>query len=260
MTEVDRPYAQGTPCWLDLLAKDQQAAMDFYSNLFGWTGERGPEEFGGYAMMMQRDKPVAGIGVASAPEGEPAPPHAWTTHLAADNADETAKRIVEAGGTLMIEPLDLGATGRMGIASDPTGAVFGFWQHGDFFGAELVKEPGALTWNECNTRDLPAASDFYRDAFGVTVEPLEGSKTYAAVKVADATVAGLQDISALYPEGVPAHWLAWFAVDDVDATAKKAKKLGGSITMKPTNAAPGRLASIADPWGAMFCVLKPGGK
>jgi hypothetical protein len=210
--------------------------------------------------MTLRDRPVAGIGHATPSEGEPAPQHAWITHLAAEDADATAKRIVEAGGTLLVEPLEIGPTGRMGVATDATGAVFGFWQHGDFYGAELIREPGTLAWSECNTRDLAGASAFYRDVFDVAVEPWEGTDTYAAVKVADKTVAGLQDITALYPESVPPHWMAWFAAADVDATAKKAKKLGGTIALKPQDAAPGRIATIADPWGGMFCLLRPSDK
>jgi uncharacterized protein len=257
MTEVDRPYAQGTPCWLDLMAKDQHAAMDFYQGLFGWAGEPGPAEFGGYAMMTLRDKPVAGIGPAMAPEGVPEPPHVWTTYLASDDADETAKLIGEAGGTLVFPPMDVGDAGRMAIAADPAGAVFGFWQYKDFFGAVVVNEPNTLLWNDCRTHDVPGAAAFYRDAFGVTVEPMEGAEGYFAYNVAGRTVGGMQDIDASFPENTPAHWMAWFSVDDVDATAAKARSLGGTITAPPQDSMPGRVATIADPWGAVFSVLKP---
>lgn len=29
-------YQPGTPCWVDLMAPDQRAALDFYCGLFGW--------------------------------------------------------------------------------------------------------------------------------------------------------------------------------------------------------------------------------
>jgi uncharacterized protein len=257
MTQVERPYAQGTPCWIDLMAKDQQAAIDFYRGLFGWSGERGPEEFGGYAMMTLRDKPVAGIGPSMAPEGMPEPPHVWTTYLASDDADDTTKLIGEADGTVMVPPMDVGDTGRMAIAADPTGTVFGYWQYKDFFGAQLVNEPNTLIWNECNTRDVPGATAFYRDAFGIAVEPMEGAAGYCALNVDGKTVGGMQDISSMFPEAVPAHWMTWFAVEDVDATVAKAESLGATITLPAQDGMPGRLAGICDPWGAMFCVLKP---
>src|SRR5207248_6091067 len=64
MPEVTAPYAPGTPCWVDLAAPDQQAAIDFYSGLFGWTGQIGPPETGGYAVCELKGKPVAGIMAA----------------------------------------------------------------------------------------------------------------------------------------------------------------------------------------------------
>ena len=257
MTEVDRPYVQGTPCWLDLMAKDQRAAMDFYKNLFGWAGEPGPEEFGGYAMLTLRDKPVVGIGPAMAPPGMPEPPHVWTTYLASDNAEATAKLIVEAGGTVLFPPMDVGDAGRMAIATDPTGAVFGFWQHKDFYGAVVVNEPNSLIWNDLKTRDVPGATAFYRDTFGIAVEPMEGAEGYFALNVDGRTVGGLQGIDAGFPADTPPHWMPWFYVDDVDATAAKAVSLGGSTPIPPQDSMPGRMAAIADPWGAVFSVLKP---
>ena len=58
----------------------------------------------------------------------------------------------------------------MAVFADPTGAVFGIWQPGTFLGAELVNEPGALAWNELNTRDLAGAKEFYGAVFGWAFE------------------------------------------------------------------------------------------
>jgi uncharacterized protein len=258
MPEVTAPYAEGTPCWVDLMAQDQRAALDFYKDLFGWSGEPGPAEFGGYAMMQQAGKPVAGIGPAMpAAEGMPAPPHVWTTYLSSDDADGSAKRITDAGGTVMVPPMDVGTEGRMMIAVDPTGAVFGVWGHRDFYGAQLVNEPGTLTWNECNTRDVPAASAFYEAAFGITTAPMEGMEGYYAINVGDKNVGGMQDITGRMPDDVPAHWMTWFAVDDVDSTADAAVKAGATIVVPPTDMGGMlRMAGIQDPWGAVFCVMK----
>jgi predicted enzyme related to lactoylglutathione lyase len=257
MSEVKQPYAPGTPCWIDLMAKDQQAAMDFYKDLFGWEGQKGPEEFGGYAMMNLRGKPVAGIGPAMAPEGMPEPPHVWTTYIATDDADVTTQRITEAEGTVMVPPMDVGDAGRMAIAADPAGAVFGYWQAKDFAGAVVVNEAGTLIWNECNTRDVAAASAFYQAALGIAAEPMEGVSGYYGLKVADRTVGGMQDMKTQFPDSVPPHWMTWFAVEDVDTVADTAVKSGGSIVIPVQDAPPGRMAGIADPWGAVFCVLKP---
>lgn len=259
MSETTKPYAQGTPCWIDLMARDQQAAIDFYKDLFGWEGEPGPGEFGGYAMMTLRGKPVAGIGPSMSPEGMPEAPHVWTTYLSTDDADQTTQQVQAAGGTVMVGPMDVGETGRMAIAADPTGAVFGYWQPKDFYGAVLVNEPSALVWNEVNTRDVPAATSFYQQALGIATEPMPGVENYSTLMVGGKPVGGMQEMGADFPAELPPHWMAWFAVDDVDSTVDAHVRAGGSVTVPPMQIAPGRMAGLADPWGAVFCVLKSDG-
>lgn len=58
MPDKNGPYKPGTPCWIDLMVPDQQAALDFYCDLFGWQGEVGPPEQGGYSVCTLKGKPV----------------------------------------------------------------------------------------------------------------------------------------------------------------------------------------------------------
>lgn len=260
MAEINAPYKQGTPCWIDLMAEDQQAAMDFYKDLFGWQGEVGPAEFGGYTAMELNGRPVAGIGPKMSQDGEPEPPHVWTTYLASADADESARRVAEAGGTVMVPPMDVASLGRMAVAVDPTGPVFGFWQNKEFIGAGVVNEPGALIWNECNTRDVPKAAEFYKAAFDIETKPMEGAENYNELKAAGRTVGGMQDMGSMFPDQVPPHWMVWLQVDDVDSTVDAAVRAGGSVTVPAMQIPPGRMAGIADPWGGVFCILKPEGR
>ncbi|MGH3765954.1 MAG: hypothetical protein ACRDS0_07460 [Pseudonocardiaceae bacterium] len=48
---------------------------------------------------------------------------AWTTYLASDDADGTAKSIANNGGTVLVEPMDVPGAGRMCIAGG--GSVLG---------------------------------------------------------------------------------------------------------------------------------------
>jgi predicted enzyme related to lactoylglutathione lyase len=261
MPEIKAPYAPGTPCWVDLMAQDQRAAMDFYGDLFGWQGEVGPAEFGGYAMMTRNGHPVCGIGPAMAPEGAPPPPHVWTTYLSTDDADATAQRITTAGGTLMFPAMDVGTQGRMLVATDPTGAVFGVWGHKEFFGTTLVREPGTLIWNECNTRDVETARRFYREALDLDTRPMEMEGTevqgYFGLVAGGETVGGMQDITGRFPDEVPPHWMAWFAADDTDSTVDAAVKANATVVVPPADQPYGRMAGLQDPWGAVFCILQP---
>ncbi|WP_354641756.1 VOC family protein [Kitasatospora camelliae] len=255
MPEVTTRYQPGTPCWVDLMAADQQAALDFYRDLFGWQGEIGPAEFGGYAVCTLNGRPVAGIGPAVAMGDQPPPPTVWTTYLATDDADATLAAVTENGGTVIAPVMDVGTTGRMLIAADATGAVFGAWQPVDFIGAQVVNEPGALTWNELYTSDPQLAQAFYPAVFGVRMPPREGERKHWGLDVAGRTVGGVRTLDDL-PPGTPSHWLTYFEVDDADSTVDALVRAGGSVLVPPFDAPYGRTAVVQDPQGSVFAMIR----
>ncbi|MFI6448446.1 VOC family protein [Kitasatospora sp. NPDC050543] len=257
MPEVTSPYEPGTPCWVDLFADDQQAALDFYRRLFGWEGEPGPAEFGGYAICSLNGKAVAGIAPKMPMDDRPPPPTVWTTYLAVGDADATQRKIIEAGGTMIAPTMTVGSVGRVGIAADPVGAVFGIWQPLDFFGAQVVGEPGAVVWNECNTSDVEASGRFYRDAIGLDHGPMADMEPYHGLTVDGRTVGGMQKIGEQFPPGTPPHWLVYFAVADVDATAATAAQAGGAVVKGPFDTPVGKMAVLRDPQGAMMMIMAP---
>ena len=83
----------------------------------------------------------------------PDQPAAWTIYLASDDADATAKLIVENGGSLLVEPTDIGDNGRMCVAVDTSGGVFGVWQAIETIGLEITDEPGSLVWTDARLTD-----------------------------------------------------------------------------------------------------------
>ncbi|MGV9265539.1 VOC family protein [Kitasatospora sp. NPDC003701] len=255
MPVVTAPYKPGTPCWIDLMASDQQAALDFYRDLFGWQGEVGPPEFGGYAVCALNGRPVAGIMAQTAPEGQPLPPVGWTTYLAADDADAAARSVAESGGTILYPVMDVGTVGRMLVAADPAGAVFGVWQKVDFIGAGIVNEPGALVWNELNTTDTDVAGAFYHRALGLRPATVQGLDGYFSLNVGDRTVGGMQRLPDYLAPGTPPHWMTYFSVDDTDSTVDALVRAGGSVIQPPFDMQSGRMAVVQDPQGAVFAVI-----
>ena len=139
----------------------------------GWdTRPAGPvEETAGYGFLMRDGKMVGGYGPTF--EGSPS---TWNSYITVSNADATAIKVGEAGGTVVAGPMDLPAeAGRMGMAVDPGGAFFSFIQHGaNSVGAQFLNEPGAWTWNHLNTRDLEQAKRFYGEVFGWEARVSEG--------------------------------------------------------------------------------------
>jgi uncharacterized protein len=255
MTEHDS-HPAGTPSWVDLGSPDPDASAEFYSGLFGWdVGEPGGPDTGGYRMAMLRGRPVAGIGASQA---EGAPPW-WTTYVTVDDADATAKVVEEAGGTVVVPPMDVMEFGRMAVFSAPGGATFSVWQPGLHHGAGIVDEPGTLTWNELMVRDLPKAKEFYQKVFGWGAKETDmgGGVVYTTWQLNDRSIAGAMPmVGDQWPAELPDHWMVYFNVDDCDETVAKAKELGAKVAHPPTDVpGVGRFSIINAPQGEVFSVL-----
>ena len=245
-------FPSGTPGWTDLAAPDVDAATRFYEGLFGWESfSPGPEDLtGGYRIFTKGGRQVAGYG----PPG-PGEPPSWRTYVIADDVDGTVEKIKGAGGNVMAQ-MDVMDQGRNAVFSDPTGAVCCLWEPGEHRGAQLVNEPGAMSWNELATRDTAAAKSFYGQAFGWEARDQDmGGMPYTTWVLGDHPVGGMFDMSGNLPGEIPPHWLTYFNVEDCDAVVAKAGELGGSALREPTDVAPGRFAVLSDPNGAAFAVI-----
>src|SRR6478672_10499386 len=272
-------YIPGVPCWIDTSQPDPEAAVPFYTDLFGWEFEdvMPPDSPGKYFIARRRGGQVAAVG--SQPEGAP-PMAVWNTYIWVESADEAADAVRAAGGQVLSEPFDVMDAGRMAVCSDPEGAVFCVWQAKHHKGARIVNEHASLNFNTLNTRDIEAAKAFYGSVFGWTVLDLGGGggvmwQLPGYGDFLEQSDPGLQErmVDSGAPEGfadvvaaaspiaddqpdVPAHWGVTFAVDDADATAEKAYELGGTIVVPPYDAPWVRMTVIADPHGAIFIASK----
>jgi predicted enzyme related to lactoylglutathione lyase len=138
MVARDTPWPAGTPAWVDVTVDDVPTAISFYRAMFGWDIEPGPPETGGYAICHKNGQIVAGLSPKFGP-GETST--VWTTYLAADDTAAVAARITAAGGQLLLEPVDVMDSGRMALAADTTGAVFGLCKAGRPAGSAWLTRP-----------------------------------------------------------------------------------------------------------------------
>jgi predicted enzyme related to lactoylglutathione lyase len=247
-------YAAGTPSWVDIGSPDLDKTHAFYTGLFGWERQEAgpPEETGGYGFYTVRGKLVAGYGPAQDPSGGVW----WTTYVDVDDADKTAEAVTANGGSVLAPPMDVMTAGRMAVFADPGGAAIAIWQPGEHKGAQLVNEPGALSWNELLTRDLAGARVFYQTVFGWG-EKNGPESPYAEFTVGDAVVAGAMAITPDMPAQVPAHWNVYFAVADLEGSVAKAAELGGQIRRPPFDIPDvGRAAIIGGPHNEGFSLFK----
>lgn len=253
MVQRDTAWPAGTPCWVDLGTDDVARAKAFYEAMFGWDTQVGPPEAGGYVMCQAQARPVAGIGPKMGPANAPT---AWTTYIASDDVDATASKITASGGHVMAEPFDVMDVGRMAVAADPGGAVFGVWQAMAHSGMQLANEPGSVCWNENMSRSFDANKAFYQSVFGYSYDDISGDDFgYATFKTTGDALGGIGDLGTAAPADTPAHWRTYFSVDDTDDAVDTATKLGGRVVAPAWDTPYGRMAILCDDQGAIFAVM-----
>jgi predicted enzyme related to lactoylglutathione lyase len=231
-------FAPGTFSWSELVTSDGDAAKAFYTALFGWEYEDSPIGEGQVYSMALLGGRYAGALYQSSDQ----PPH-WNCYVTVGDVDEVASR----AGDVVAEPFDVMSSGRMAVIRDPTGAILHLWQPRDHIGAGVVNADGALTWNDLTTPDPETAARYYGDLLGwTTIDVGEG---YRVIRNGERSNGGM-----LRHDG-PAAWTPYFGCHDLDATLAQVGELGGRILNGPLAVPNGRVAVVADPQGAVFCVL-----
>jgi uncharacterized protein len=114
-TLVNEP---GTINWNELLSSDPGVTR-FYSDVLGMSTSTMDMGIGPYTMFEVAGQPVGGT---IAPQ-MPGTPNHWHVYFGTDDADATAAKAAELGGSVVAPPFDT-PVGRMAVLSDPQGAVF----------------------------------------------------------------------------------------------------------------------------------------
>ena len=110
---------------------------------------------------------------------------------------------------------------------------------------------------ELSTTDVRKAKSFYSKLFKWKLKDFpqaEGPK-YSVIDVGKGTGGGLME--QMIPNAASA-WMPYVAVEDIEASTKKAKKLGATILKDVTEVADmGWLSIFIDPTGAMIGLWEP---
>jgi len=252
-------FVTGAPNWVDLGTSDIDGATSFYNGLFGWDFLSAGPEAGGYGFFQLAGKTAAG-GMQTSPEQGPP---SWNVFFQTPDADATAKAVEQSGGSVLMAPDDVMKEGRLAVFSDKAGVSFGVWQPGQLRGIDIAGDPGSLCWVELYTPDIAAAAAFYNSVLGLETSavPFPGG-TYTCVNPAeggeDSMFGGVVPLADDPMEReTGAYWLPYFEVTDTDAVVAKAEESGGTVRMPATSVEGiGRIAKLADPYGARFAVIK----
>ena len=116
---------------------------------------------------------------------------------------------------------------------------------------------GAFCWYELATTDTQAARAFYADVIGWSADDVPGMQ-YTLLKAGDAMVGGLMPLpDHVRAAGIPPHWIAYIAVDDVDQYTTRAQAAGATLRHGPADIqGVGRFAILTDPQHAAFTLFK----
>jgi len=118
---------------------------------------------------------------------------------------------------------------------------------------------GVPNWVETLQADPAAAVAFYAGVFGWEVVgpgEMPGGGEYFVARLRGRDVAGIGSRPADAPE-LPS-WVPYVQVDDIADAVARARDAGGAVPAEPFDAPPaGRIAALADPAGAVFCVWEP---
>lgn len=114
----------GALTWNQLSTGDPDAAIGFYTELFGWsTGA--PEGGEGAFWSFKNSEGWLTGGVSGLPPGADTPPN-WTPFFASADLSQHEARVTELGGTTLSPILPVPA-GELIVAQDDQGAVFGLF-------------------------------------------------------------------------------------------------------------------------------------
>ncbi len=254
-----KEHAPGTFCYVELITTDTDASGAFYCSLFGWNrSDQDMGELGLYTQFMLRDKVTAAMYKRTPEQASMNVPPNWGMYILVTDIDAATKRAAEIGGRILMDPMDIGESGRMSVLADPQGATFCLWQAKDHYGVQLRDEANTYCWGELMTSDVTAATEFYNKLldWGTNTSDTEGMRDYTVFMTETGPTAGMM---AITPEmgPIPSNWLAYFQVADCQKAEARAKELGATILV-PTTEIPsmGHFSVVQDPQQAVFGIFQ----
>lgn len=247
--------------WYELVTTDTQAAATFYNDVIGWNTQDSGVPGANYTLFRVKDQGVAGLMAIPSEAGGQGMHPFWIGYVAVDDVPLAVDRIVNAGGKLHRDPVEIPGVIYFAPVSDPqgTGFIVGKGLSQDPTAPLPPGTPGTVGWHELYTTDWEAAFDFYHDQFGWTRDrafdmgPM-GTYQLFATAGTDA-VGGMMN----KPDNIPLpQWGFYFNVASIDAAAERVRAGGGQVLNGPMEVPDGNwIIQCRDPQGATFNLVAP---
>ena len=160
-----------------------------------------------------------------------------------------------AADLLHVPPTDIPNVSRFSVFADPQTAALGVlkWTRAGHGQPADMTARGRVGWHELVATDREKALAFYSELFGWQQTDADVSTlgTYQLFSAGGETIGGM----VTGPATMPAFWLYYFNVGDIDAAAKQVTVGGGRIFGDPLELRGGSwVIQCADPQGAAFAL------
>src|SRR5688500_9589336 len=244
----------GSFVWGELLTTDTAAAGAFYSKVVGWKAAPFAPD-GSYTTFNTKSGPAAGMTTLPDQAKKMGTPPHWLMYVGTPNVDETATKIAQLRGRVLVQPADIPGTGRFAVVQDPYGATFGIYTPKTPRPSQAQVGTGEFSWFELYTPNPEGAWSFYQSLFGwekTSAMDMGEMGTYQMF----GRGGGIPNGGIMKPPpGAPAAWQPYVRVPDAKAAAAIAQAGGGKIVNGPMEVPGGDwIAQGMDPQGAMFAV------
>ena len=114
--------------WNDLAAADTAAAIDFYQAVFGWTADIEHVNGGQFIRLKSDGQDIGSMYTMSPREREFGVPSHWTSYICVENIEATSRKVVAAGGVILVRPFTVSGIANIAIIADNLGSIIGLWE------------------------------------------------------------------------------------------------------------------------------------
>lgn len=244
----------GNFAWFELMTKDHNAAIEFYTQVVGWTAIPFSPSQHDYMMWAGSQGPMGGtMSLPCELVERGVPPH-WTSNVVVEDLKQAVETVQRLGGRILKDPEEVPGVGSFAVIMDPQGATLNLYTPASPMQAHNLELPGEVCWCELMTSDMPAGFDFYAEVFGweknggMDMGPMGEYRFYGPK---GKTLGGMFKA----PPGAPSCWIYYIHVADLDASLARAKALGAQLVHGP-QVVPGgdRIVQMIDPQGAHFAL------
>jgi predicted enzyme related to lactoylglutathione lyase len=259
----------GRPIWYELMAPDPAAVAPFYRAVLGWEipTEGNPMPNGSeYREIKRADGGFAGGVLTLTPMMQQGGARSgWLIYFQVADVDASVAKARKLGATLHMAPMTMDGVGRMAMLADPQGAPFYVMDPtppADNPDAQSdVFEPrsaGHCWWNELETTNEPAATEFYKALFGWSADNSMPMGDKGLYRFIEHDGAGIGAVNPWMPEWMPVSWLPYFGVADIEA-ARAAAEAGRGTVRHHIHEVPGGdfIFTASDPAGAPVGFVGP---